>query len=127
MGLAHPVEVDLDGEVRVRSHLLHEAVEEDGVRAELHVLAAVEAALDELCVGLVDEGLAAADRDDGGAALVHRTEALLEAHLLVIRVLVLHDAAAAGAGQVARVEGLEHEHQRVVLPSREPLLRDVAE
>ena len=81
---------------------------------------------DQLADARVDHRLAAADRDDRGAALVDRVEALLDRELLLDRRLVLADPAAAGAGQVAGVQRLEHQDQREPLGPRELLLGDVA-
>ena len=72
---------------------------------------------DQLADVRVDQRLAAADADDRRAALVDRGQALLDRQLLLDRRLVLANPAAAGAGQVAGVQRLEHQHQREPLRS----------
>ena len=59
----------------------------------------------------VDEGLAAGDGDHRGAALLHRGQAFLQSQGLAQGVLVFLDAAAALAGQVALMGGLQHQDQ----------------
>src|SRR6185312_8841077 len=79
---------------------------------------------DDLLDPLVDERLAAADRDDGSRALHARVDALVDRQPRLVR-LVLADLPAADAGQVARERGLEHQDERVAL-ALALLLRDVA-
>jgi hypothetical protein len=69
---------------------------------------------------LVDERLAAADRDDGSGALDGRVDAFLDREAGAVR-LVLADLPAADAGDVAREGRLEHEDERIALAF--PLLR----
>src|SRR5262249_163634 len=63
---------------------------------------------------LVDERLAAADRDDGRRALQPRVDALLHRQARAVR-LVLADLPATDAGDVARERRLEHEDERIAL------------
>ena len=60
----------------------------------------------------IDHRLAAANADDRSAGLIDRCQALLEAQLLLDGLGVFADAAAAGAGEVAGVQRLQHQHQR---------------
>src|SRR5204862_3128987 len=83
-------------------------------RAEVDVLAELEHALHDLFDALVDERLAAADRDDRRRALHAGVDALLDRQARLVR-LVLADLPAADAGDVARERRLEHEHERIAL------------
>ena len=69
---------------------------------------------DDLLDPLVDERLAAADRDDRRRALQARVDALLDRQPRAVR-LVLADLPAADARDVARERRLEHEHERIAL------------
>ena len=69
--------------------------------------------------------LAAGDGDHGRAALVDRAEALLGREVLLEHVRGILDLAAAGAGQVAAEQRLQHQHERVALAPLEALLQDV--
>ena len=51
----------------------------------------------------------------GRAALIDRAEALLGREVLLQNVGRILDLAAAGAGQVAAEQRLQHQHQRVAL------------
>ena len=69
---------------------------------------------DDVLDALEDEGLAAADRDDGRGALDAGVDALLDREARPVR-LVLADLPAADAGDVARERRLEHQHERIAL------------
>ena len=56
----------------------------------------------------IEERLAAGDADDGGAALLDGGEALLDGEGALEDVRRVLDLAAAGAGEVAAQEGLQH-------------------
>ena len=73
----------------------------------------------------MEEGFAAGDGDHGRAALVDRLEALLGGELGLEDVGGVLDLAAAGAGEVAAKERLEHEDERIALAAEELLLEDV--
>ena len=57
----------------------------------------------------------------GRAALIDRPEALLGGQLALQDVGRVLDLAAAGAGQVAAEQRLQHQHQRILLPPGELL------
>src|SRR5207244_602972 len=59
--------------------------------------------------------LAAGDGHHGGAALLDGGQTLLDAQVLAEHVAGILDLAAAGAGQVAAEERLQHQDQRVAL------------
>ncbi len=71
------------------------------------------------------ERLAAGDGDHGRAAFVDRAEALLGREVLLEHMRGILDFAAAGAGQVAAKQRLQHEHQRVALAPLQALLEDI--
>ena len=121
--LAHAVEMDDPGQARVRLELVEHLLEAQRVRAELDVLLHLEEAGHDVLDPLVDQRLAAADRDDGRRALRAGVEALLDGKACLVR-LVLADLPAADAGDVAAEGRLEHEHERVPLLAL--LGRDVA-
>ncbi|MEI9999581.1 MAG: hypothetical protein WDO13_10655 [Verrucomicrobiota bacterium] len=79
------------------------------VRAEINVLLARDQALDDFPDLGMDERLTAGDADHRRAAFLDGVEALLRAQALLEDVLRVLDLAAAGAGEVALKEGLEHE------------------
>src|SRR5947199_100286 len=69
--------------------------------------------------------LAARDRHDRRAAVLHRPEALLDREILGKDLRRVLDLAAPRAREIAAEEGLEHEDQRVARAAGEPLLDDV--
>ena len=69
--------------------------------------------------------LAAGDRDHGRAALFHCGKALLGRKLLFENVRRILHLAAAGAGQAATEERLEHQHQGIALDAGELLLQHI--
>jgi hypothetical protein len=73
----------------------------------------------------MEQRLAAGDGDHGRAALFDGGETLLGGELLFEDVGRILHLAAAGAGQVAAEERLQHEHQRIALAAPEPVLEDV--
>jgi len=112
----------LRGREETRLELL---LQKDGIGAEVDVLATRDQRLDEGPDVRVHEGLAAGDRHDRRPALVHRREALLDRQVLSQNLRRVLDLAAAGAGEVAAEQGLEHEHQRVPRATGELLPDDV--
>ena len=94
------------------------------VRAEVDVLAALEdLRRPARPISRVEQRLAAADRDDGRAALVHGRRHCSSESFCVMVVLVLADPAASRAGQVAGVQRLQHQHQREPLADHRVGLR----
>ena len=70
VALLDPVEVDVQGEGGARGEEVELALEQDGVRAEVDELAALDQARRDAIDGRVDERLASGDADDGRAALL---------------------------------------------------------
>src|SRR5207249_1872537 len=97
--LAHAVEMDDEGEPVAGLEHIEVLLEPKRVRAEIDVLAELQHALDDILDPLVDEGLAAADRDHGRGALRPGVDALLHGEPRLVG-LVLADLSAADAGDV---------------------------
>src|SRR5262245_49076340 len=95
------------------------------VGAERDELLARNDALDDLADLLVDQRLAARDRDHWSAAFIDRVEALLDREAPVQDRIRIVDLAATKAGEIAAEQRLEHEHQRITLATRKPLLEQV--
>src|SRR4030095_13395093 len=104
--LAEPVEVHAEREVlRGREQAgLELLLQEDGISAEVDVLLARDQRLDESADVGVHEGLAAGDRNDRRAALVHRREALLDRQVFSQDLRRVLDLAAAGASEITAEE-----------------------
>ena len=71
------------------------------------------------------ERLAAGDGDHGRAAFVDRAETFFRSEIVLQDVGGVLDLAASGAGQVAAEQGLEHEHERILLAPGELLAQDI--
>src|SRR5207247_10018798 len=69
--------------------------------------------------------LAAGDGHHGRAALLDGGQTLLDAQVLAEHVAGILDLAAAGAGQVAAEERLQHQDQRVALAAADSLSEDI--
>ena len=113
--LAHAVEVDDERHPRRRLEPVEALLETQRVRAQLDRLVVGDHPGRDFFDPLVDERLAAADRDDRRRALHARVDALLDRQARAVR-LVLADLPAADARDVARERRLEHEHERIALP-----------
>ena len=100
--------------------------QQDGVRAQIDELLARHDAGDDLRHLLVDQRLAAGDRDHRRAALIHRAQRVRDAHPLLQDLLRIIDLAAAGAGQIALEQRLQHQHQRITLLAAQFAAGDVA-
>src|SRR5215472_4090154 len=109
--LAQAVHVHAEGEIPRGREEVELLLEQDGVGAEVDVLLP----LDQLHHQIVDvgihEGLAARNAHDGGAALVHRLEALLDGEVLLEDLSGILDLAATRTREIAAEERLEHENQ----------------
>ena len=111
--LAVAVEVHGPGEERVRLEQVDLLFEQQRVGAEIDEFLAGDQALDDLLDLAVQQRLAAGDDDDRRAAFVDRFEALGDAEPLVQDRVGIVDLAAAGAGQVAAEQRLQHQHERI--------------
>src|SRR5204863_8509594 len=106
--------------------LLQLLLEENGVRAEVDVLAPRDQLGHEGADLRVHEGLAAGDADHRRPALLHRRQALRDAEMLPQYMSGVLDLAAAGTGEVAAEQRLEHEHEWIAGIPAQALLEDVA-
>src|SRR5207237_6389468 len=112
-------------EVLVGPELVQLALEQQGVGAEIDEAATLDEAPGDGADPGVEQRFAACDADDGRAALVGSAQAVLHREIpLQDRDGVL-DLSAAGAGEIAAEEGFQHEHERILLAPRKPLLEDV--
>src|SRR5690606_8341555 len=75
---------------------------------------------------LVNQRLAARDRDDRCAALVDGAQRVLDAHALSQDLVRIVDLSAAGTSQIALEQRLKHQHERIPFVALELLLDDVA-
>src|SRR5690606_33818118 len=126
VALAVAVEMDRPREIRRRLVLVDLFLEQQRVRAEIDEFLPRDDASNDLGHLLVDQRLAARDRDDGRAALVDRAKRILDAHALFQNIRRIIDFSAAGASEIALEERLEHQHERIALIALELLLEDVA-
>src|SRR5205807_6935737 len=108
-----------------RLELRQPAFEQDRVRAEVDELLALHEARDDLVDLRVHQWLAAGDRDDRRSALFGGIPALLRREVRVEDVLRVLDLAATGAREVASIQRLEHEHERIALVALELLLHQI--
>ena len=111
----------------VGAELVQPLLGEHAVGAEVDVLAALEDAGHQGADLGVDHRLAAADAHDGGAGLVHGIQALLDGEAVLEVGGVFADAPAAGAGEVAGVQRLEHQHEREARRAGQLVLGHVAD
>ena len=124
--LPEPVHVHAERQVLGRREQVELLLEQDGVGAEIDVLPPLhELGHQSVDVG-VHERLAARNAHDGRPALFHGLETGLDRQVLLEDLGRVLDLAAAGAGEVASEEGLEHQDERVALPATQLLLEDVA-
>ena len=101
-------------------------LEQQRVRAHVDVLLARHQAAHDLVDARVHQRFAAGNGHRRHAALIHRAEALFRRQFALENVTGILDLSAAGARQVAAIERLQHEHQRVALAPFQLLLEHVA-
>ena len=124
-GLAHrsvvvflvAVEMDRPDEIRTRLVVLHPLFHQQRVGAQVDELPARDDALDDGRQFLVQQRLAARDRHHRRAAFVDRVQGVLDRDALIQDFVGIIDLAAAGAGEIAAEQRLQHEHQRIALSS----------
>ena len=112
MRLFEPVQMHVEKESLVGCEFVQALHDEHAVGAQVDVLIARENSGHELADLRIHHGLAAADRHHRRAALIHRRQAFFERNPLSDSGFVFADAPAAGAGKIAGVQRLEHEHDR---------------
>ena len=109
--LPQAVEVNVEDEAFVRLEFVQPIREEHAVRAEIDMSLARQGTFDQPGDRLVHQGLPATDRDYRRAAFVDGVQAGLQREPLGDGLLVFSDSTAPRAGQIAGVQGLEHQHQ----------------
>src|SRR5690348_7447624 len=119
------VEMDRPDEERIRLEAVDLLLEQQRVGAQIDELLACDDAFGDLLDLAVEQGLAAGDRDHRRAAFVDRLEALFDRQALVQDLVGIIDLAAAGAGEVAAEQRLEHENQRITLDAGQALFHHV--
>ena len=125
VALAQAVHVHRPREVGARLEVLELLLEQERVRAQVDELLALDQlGGDHVDLG-VDQRLAAGDRDHRRAALLDRSDRLLDRHAPAQLVLGVLDLAAARAGEVALEQRLELDDQRKLLAFREALAHQV--
>ena len=80
---------------------------------------------DDLVDLAVQQRFAARDDDDRRAAFIGRRDALVDTQALVEDRVGIVDLAAAGAGEVAAEQRLEHQHERIAPDALEVLSDDI--
>ena len=120
--------IHVDGECQVLAGLEEVQLffEQESVGAQVNVLPAGHQTTDDLVDERVHERFPAGDGDGGHAALFHGAEALFRRQLALEDMTRILNLSAAGAGQIAAIERLQHEHQGVALAALQLLLEDVA-
>ena len=120
------IHVDGEGEVLARLEKVQLLFQQQRVGAHVDVLLARHQALDDLLDARMHQRFAAGDGDRGHAALVDRAEALFGRQFALQNMAGILDLPAAGARQIAAIERLQHEHQRVAFAALQLLLEDIA-
>ena len=111
------VHVDGEGEVLARREEVQLFAQEQRVGAHVDVLLARDEALHDLVDLRVHERLAAGDGDGRDAAFVDRAEAFFRREMLLQNMAGILDFPASRARQIAAIERLQHQHERVPLAS----------
>ena len=114
-----------EAEVLARLELVELALDEDGVGAEIDELPALHQPADDRGDLGMHERLSASHAHDRRSALVGSAHALLHREMLAEDLDGVLNLSAAGAGEIATEERFQHQHQRISLAAREPLLQEV--
>jgi hypothetical protein len=114
VGLFHAVHVDVQDEVRVRLQGFQRFFQKERIGAEVDVLPSFQYFVDQREDVGIEKRLATGYGDDGGRTFVNGIETLLQCHHLLNGVGILSDPAAAGAGEVAKMGRLKHQHERIL-------------
>src|SRR5580704_2830929 len=99
--------------------------QEKGIRAEINIFLACDQAFDDSANLGMHQRLAAGDGNHGGSAFVDGAETLFRSQVFLEDVGGVLDLATSGASEITAEQGLEHEHERVLLASGELLAQDV--
>ena len=113
MIFAIAVEMDCPGEIRTGLEQMNLFLEEQGVGAEIHKFLLRHDKRGDLIDVAVQQRLAAGQNHDRGATLIDGIEARFDAQALVEDRVRVVDLPAAGTGEVAAKQRLQHQNQRV--------------
>jgi hypothetical protein len=119
------VHVDAEGEIFTGGEEVELFFQQQCIGAEIDLFLSGDQALDDFVNLRVHQRLAAGDRNHGGAAFVDGFETLLGGQVLFQHVGGVLDLPATCAGEIAAKEGLEHEHERVLLVAAQALLEHI--
>ena len=120
------IHVDGERKVLARFEKMQLLLEQERIRAHVDVLPAGHQALDNLLYAGMHQRFAAGDGDCGYAALFDGAEALFGRKFAFENMTGILDLPAAGAREIAAVERLQHEHQRVAFAALQLLLEHIA-
>jgi hypothetical protein len=123
--LAKAVHVDGKGEVLRGFEARERFFELEGIGAEVDEAFLLDQAGDDLVDLRMEERFATGNRDDGSAAFVGGGPTVLRREISAEYFGGELNFAAAGAGEVAAKQGLEHEDERVALDPAQALPQDV--
>ena len=126
MIFAIAIEMDCPGEIRTRLEQVNLFLEEQGVGAEIDKFLLGHDKRGDLIDVAVQQRLAAGENHDRGAALVDRVETLFGAQALIEDRVRVVDLAAAGTGEVAAKQRLQHQNQRVPRHTPEVSSEDIS-
>src|SRR6185503_1842057 len=121
MTLTLAIEVDGEREVGRRRVIVDLLLEQQGVRAQVYELLARDDATDDLWQVLVNERLAAGNRDHGRIAGVDRGQRVLDTHAFAQDLVRIIDLAAPRAFQIALEQRFQHQYERIAVLSRQLL------
>ena len=124
--LFEAVEVNVEEQARRGLEVAEVLANEHTVGAKIDVLFAGKNFAGQAANFGINHRLAAADGNNRRAAFIDRLQALLDGQHLVDRGFVFANAAAAGAGKIARVQRLEHHHQRKLLRPSDALASEIS-
>ncbi len=124
--LLETVEMDREEQERRRLEEVQLLFEQQRIGAQRHELLARDDAGDDLADVLVNERLAARDRDDRRPALVDRLQALIDRKALVEDRRRIVDLAAARASEIAAEERLKKKDERIALSAHQRLLQNIS-
>ena len=115
----------VEEETRRRFEFPKPLANEHSIRAQVDVLPAAENLTDKPAQIGIDHGLAPADGHDWRTAFVQRRQALLDGELFLDGIRVFANAPATRAGEIARMQGLQHHDKWKFLSSAQALACDV--
>ena len=121
-----PVEVNREGQEFGRFEKIEFLFEQQRIGAQIYVFFAFDEFLDDLAHFLVQQWFATGNRDHRRAAFLDRLDTFGDRHAAVQNFVGIIDLAAAGAGEVAAEQGLQHQDQGIAVLSFQTLLEYVA-